>query len=81
MGKQRLCHRFSNGGRKMTIKQQIEFAIGEWMKTKDTRKKALVLLWSEDIPEIANRILVEINYALAKESVFEVGDAKGRTSE
>jgi len=65
----------------MTIKQQIEFAIGEWMKTKDTRKKALVLLWSEDIPEIANRILVEINYALAKESVFEVGDAKGRTSE
>ena len=57
----------------MTIKQQIEFAIGEWMKTKDTRKKALVLLWSEDIPEIADRILVEINYALAKESDVQGG--------
>ena len=57
----------------MTIKQQIEFAIGEWMKTKDTRKKALVLLWSEDIPEITDRILVEINYALAKESDVQGG--------
>ena len=60
----------------MTIKQQIEFAIGEWMKTKDTRKKALVLLWSEDIPEIADRILVEINYALAKESDVQGGEKK-----
>ena len=60
----------------MTIKQQIEFAIGEWMKTKDTRKKALVLLWSEDIPEITDRILVEINYALAKESDVQGGEKK-----
>lgn len=48
----------------MTIKQKVEFAIEEWMKTKDKRKKKLVLMWNEDIPELADIILKEIDYAL-----------------
>ena len=48
----------------MTIKQKIEFAIEEWMKTKDHRKKKLVLLWTEDVPELADEILKEIKFAV-----------------
>ena len=44
----------------MTKKQHIEFAIEEWMKTKDKRKHKLVLLWTEDIPELADKILAEL---------------------
>ncbi len=44
----------------MTLKQHIEFAIEEWMKTKDPRRKKLILFWSEEIPELTDRILKEV---------------------
>lgn len=44
----------------MTRKQQIEFAIESWMATKDKRRKKCVLLWSEEIQDIADRIIKEI---------------------
>lgn len=52
----------------MTKKQQIEFAIEKWMATKDKRKKKLALLWSEEIPDLADMILIEMGFAIEVEN-------------
>lgn len=44
----------------MTKKQQIEFAIKKWMGVGHSKEKKLVLLWSEDIPALADIILKEL---------------------